>query len=130
MRLTRETTKPATLGHLSIDGTPECDALELPWKHNQAQVSCIPAGSYRLAWEGSPRLQRHTLRLKAVPGRWGILIHPANHVSELRGCIALGKRLAADSLMESRKAVEAVEAKVRAAMARGEAVTLQIRDPA
>lgn len=131
MRLTiqRESLHPSTHGSLSIDGAPECDSLELPWLDNHAQISCIPAGTYRLMWEGSPRLKRETLRLKEVPGRWGILIHPANHLSELRGCLALGKRLAVDSLMESKAAVVAVETKVRAALARGEVVTLEIRNP-
>jgi hypothetical protein len=30
------------------------------------------------------------IRLKGVPGRSNILIHPANYVSQLRGCIAIG----------------------------------------
>lgn len=131
MRLTiqRDSTSPAAPGRLSIDGVPECDSLELPWKDNKSQVSCVPAGTYRLAWEGSPRLKRPTLRLKEVPGRWGILIHPANHTWELRGCLALGKRLAVDSLIESKAAVEKVENKVRAALSRGELVILDIRNP-
>lgn len=129
LAIQRETTHPAASGRLSIDGVPECDTLELPWRDNMSQVSCVPPGAYRLAWEGSLRFRRKTIRLKDVPGRWGILIHPANHTSELRGCIALGERLAVDALFESRKAVEKVEAKVQAALARGEQVTLEIRNP-
>lgn len=127
--LRREAIFPATPGRLFIDGTPECDTLELPWHDNQSGVSCVPPGTYSLVWERSPRLKRHTLRLQGVPDRSGILIHPANHTYELRGCIALGKRLAVDSLIESRAAVERVEGKVRAALERGEVVTLDIRNP-
>lgn len=50
----------------------------------------IPAGVYQSNWEPSPRLNRETYRLVAVPGRSGILIHPANFAEELLGCIALG----------------------------------------
>lgn len=65
-------------------------SLELPWKNNEDDVSCIPAGRYRMAWTMSPRLKRNTWRLLDVPDRAGILIHVANFVSELRGCIAPG----------------------------------------
>jgi hypothetical protein len=124
----REPYPYATPGRLSVDGVIECDTLELPWLDNQNQISCIPPGVYGLAWEPSPRLKRNTLRVKGVPGRWGILIHPANHVAELKGCIALGKRFAVDEVMESKPAIEAVEAKVRAALDWGEVVTLEIRN--
>jgi hypothetical protein len=129
LTLQRSTLSPATLGQLSIDGLPECDTLELPWEGNRTGISCIPPGRYRLAWEVSPRLGRSTLRVKAVPDRFGILIHPANRPDQLKGCIALGKRLTPENIRDSRKAVEAVEAKVKAALARGEEAWIEISNP-
>ena len=64
--------------------------LELPWKDNKEDVSCIPTGTYKYKKWFSPHFNRTVLRLENVPNRTNILIHPANYVSELRGCIAVG----------------------------------------
>jgi hypothetical protein len=62
--------------------------IELPWKNNQAGVSCIPEGKYDLVKRWSPKFGSH-LQILNVPGRELILIHPANDaLLELRGCIA------------------------------------------
>src|SRR5580700_11130593 len=63
-------------------------SIELPWKNNQARVSCIPVGRYELVKRWSPKFGRH-LQIMDVPGRELILIHPANEaLRELKGCIA------------------------------------------
>lgn len=130
LTLKRYTTDaPATLGTLTVDGSLHSDTIELPWRDNQPRISCIPAGRYRVTLEYSVHLKRATLRLQDVPGRSGILIHPANHPDELEGCITLGKRYSRDGVMESRMAVEALEAKARAAMAKGEEVWIDVEDP-
>lgn len=69
----------------------------------------IPLGTYQVNWEPSPRLGRETYRLVSVPGRSGILIHPANFQHELEGCIALGKARAGLALAQSREAVQQFE---------------------
>src|SRR5580704_8552546 len=62
--------------------------IELPWKDNQARVSCIPEGRYELVKRWSLKFGRH-LQIMDVPGRELILIHPANEaLRELKGCIA------------------------------------------
>lgn len=66
-----------------------CFTLELPWKNNKVGESCIPAGTYKLIHRTSPKYGKH-LHVLDVPGRSWILIHPANFVSQLRGCIAPG----------------------------------------
>ncbi|WP_288370302.1 DUF5675 family protein [uncultured Algoriphagus sp.] len=68
----------------------ECCTLELPWRDNHVQISCIPKGEYRLLHRSSPRFANH-LHIIDVPGRSYILIHPANFVHQLRGCIAVGE---------------------------------------
>src|SRR5580700_2567505 len=63
-------------------------SIELPWKNNQARVSCIPVGRYELVKRWSPKFGRH-LQVMNVSGREYILIHPANEaLRELKGCIA------------------------------------------
>ena len=63
-------------------------SIELPWKENLAQVSCIPEGRYELVKRWSPKFNRH-LQVMNVPQRENILIHPANDaMHELKGCIA------------------------------------------
>ncbi len=63
-------------------------SIELPWKENLAQVSCIPEGRYELVKRWSPKFTRH-LHVVNVSQRENILIHPANDaMHELKGCIA------------------------------------------
>lgn len=99
--LTRtETGDQGTFGRLSILGFKSFTA-ELPWRDNRTGISCIPAGTYEVAWRLSPRFKRKTYWFKSVPGRSGVLIHAANLMgdtekgfkAQLQGCIALGERL-------------------------------------
>jgi hypothetical protein len=70
----------------------ECFTLELPWKNNQKQISCIPAGIYRIRPRVSAKYGNH-LHILDVPKRDFILIHEANYVHQLQGCIAVGQKL-------------------------------------
>lgn len=123
----RESAWACTPGTLQIDGAYEADTLELPWKENKRVISCIPPGLYVITWAHSPKFSRPMLTVREVPGRSGILIHAGNTVEDFRGCIGLGKRLGRETLTESRDTVKRVEEKVRAALRKGEAVTLEIR---
>jgi hypothetical protein len=68
--------------------------LELPWKDNRRSVSCIPEGVYDVVKEG-PTLKRPYIyfRVPNVPGRSGILFHPGNFSSQIRGCLLPGERI-------------------------------------
>ena len=70
-----------------------CDTLELPYKDNQRNISCIPAGKYkvrlRLARESATRDYLHLL-VKDVPNRDYILFHIGNKNSDTKGCILVG----------------------------------------
>lgn len=77
----------------------ECKTLELAWKENEKQVSCIPEGIYNVVPRTSPKYKEH-LHVTEVPNRSLILFHHANFAgsknprtghSDLRGCIAVGK---------------------------------------
>lgn len=68
-----------------------CYTLELPWNKNQQRVSAIPEGRYDVVKRHSPKYKDH-LHILNVPGRDMILIHEANYVRELLGCIAVGEK--------------------------------------
>lgn len=63
-------------------------AIELPWRDNQHDISCIPEGVYPLKARYSKKFGHHLL-VENVSGRSLILVHPANDAQkELLGCIA------------------------------------------
>lgn len=74
--------------------------VELPWRKNRANVSCIPEGTYKLQREmfyggdgpgGRPDYE--TFGLAGVVGRTFIKLHVANTAGELQGCIGIGNAL-------------------------------------
>ena len=105
-----------------------CYSIELPWKNNQHQVSCIPEGRYELGKRYSPRLGHH-LQVLNVPGRDFILIHPANDaLKELEGCIAPVSILDGEGKgLRSRIAVEVITAIVYPVLDRNEPFYLTIK---
>ena len=63
--------------------------LELPWRGNEQNVSCIPLGNYGvIPWE-SPKHGK-CLKIMNVPGRDDILIHVLNWPHQTLGCIGVG----------------------------------------
>lgn len=75
-------------GILLVNEEPICYTIELPWRDNKPNKSCIPEGTYQVEKRYSERFKRHMI-IKGVPGRSLILFHPANDaIKELRGCIA------------------------------------------
>ncbi len=93
MKLTRtEQNDFATYGTLADDdGTPLGVTLELPWRDNQAQVSCIPAGTYHAVRFHSPHFGVDLFQLTDVPGREAVEIHVGNLPVDVRGCIIVGQ---------------------------------------
>jgi len=72
------------------DGTvPFGVTLELPWRDNERNVSCIPKGTYNV-----DRIQVEdgiVFKVREVQGRSGIDIHIANTINDLKGCIGVGE---------------------------------------
>lgn len=66
-----------------------CKTLELPWRNNQRQLSCIPTGTYKAIKHNSPKFG-NTLWLQDVPNRYEILIHYGNYYFNSTGCILVG----------------------------------------
>lgn len=73
----------------------ECKTLELAWKDNQHQVSCIPKGTYKAVKRNSAKFHDHfhVLELDGseVNGRDMILIHQGNYNTDIKGCILVGR---------------------------------------
>lgn len=67
----------------------EIRTLELPDKQNQRRISCIPCGEYVVIKRYSKKYKDH-FHILDVPDRDYILIHNANFVRQLLGCIAVG----------------------------------------
>lgn len=85
-----------TLGTLTVNKNGVSFAvksLELSWKENAKNISCIPKGTYDVVYSFSPSFLKYTYEIKNVPNRSGIRIHSANYASQLKGCIALGTTL-------------------------------------
>ena len=65
--------------------------LELPWKENKRNISCIPTGLYRAKKYYSYQHNRTVILLLDVPGRSWIEMHPGNFTNDTRGCILPGE---------------------------------------
>ena len=116
--LTRKESSPqGTFGEFQI-GDKKWYSLELPWKDNLPEESCIPLGSYQVKTINSPKHGNPTYEVQNVPGRGEIEIHSANwagdaklgYKCQLLGCIALGKNVAIlegqPAITESKKAIK------------------------
>ena len=97
IRIPRSATVPQ-LGIFCIEGNPQFLTLELPWRGNETNISCIPEGEYtckraknRTTMGG--KLIPDTFEVTNVVGRSGILFHVANSVKDLRGCIGIGQTI-------------------------------------
>jgi hypothetical protein len=92
------TSDQGTEGILATDGF-FCRTLELPWKNNKRNISCIPAGEYIVKIRKSPRYGT-IYWITNVEGRTWILIHSGNFAGDtskgfkthVNGCVLLGKK--------------------------------------
>ena len=97
-----------TLGAL-IANIYWCYTLELPWRDNRPNISCIPSGSYEVGIRLSPKYGE-IYHIKGVPNRTNILIHSGNYAGDISkgyktnvaGCILLGAK---QGLLQSQWAV-------------------------
>ena len=87
-----------TLGKLYYSNF-SCYTLELPWRDNKRNISCIPAGEYDSKIRISPKFGK-VYWLTEVENRSFILMHSGNWAgdvekkfkSHVNGCILLGQK--------------------------------------
>lgn len=109
---------PEILGHLMVfeedanGGSRlifEAKTLELEWKDNARNISCLPAGFYEIKYEYSNKFEMNLWEIYGVPNRSEAKIHKANYYTELQGCIAIGsqhKNLNGDGLPDLSRSAE------------------------
>lgn len=65
--------------------------LELPWRNNEVNVSCIKPGLYKVRRDTTGRWQYY--RVENVEGRTFIEFHPGTRPGHTEGCILVGSSL-------------------------------------
>lgn len=129
-----------TIGDLLIDGTFFCNTVEdvvrqLPatcpntpkgrncaCKEKVYAETAIPAGTYKVTIEYSPRFKRRLPFLHDVPHFLGILIHSGNTAKDSAGCIIVGFNTIKGKVTNSR----ATSDKLNAILAKEKDITIQI----
>ena len=86
------------------DGKHLCFTIELPWKNNAFEVSCIPLGEYQVIPHNSLE-HPHTWEVTGVPNRTAILIHTGNTMADVLGCIAVGTFQSPEGVLLSKNAM-------------------------
>lgn len=82
----------AIVGRLYANDNPLCYSLELPWRDNANNISCIPVGSYNgtIRTDGDKGWR---IELASVPKRTHVQLHVGNYTTDILGCILLGMEL-------------------------------------
>lgn len=129
-----------TIGDLYIDGVFFCNTIEdvvrqlpavcpnTPKGRNCAcpqkkyAETAIPAGTYKVTIEYSPRFKRRLPCLHDVPHFIGILIHSGNTAEDSAGCIIVGFNTVKGKVTNSR----ATSDKLNAILAKEKDVTIRI----
>ena len=126
--LTRTYFPEGTNGKLVYQGRLICYTIELPYKNNQPQVSCIPEGEYFIEKRYSKRFGWH-FEILDIPNRCLILFHPANNaLTELRGCIAPVSQLSGPGYgVQSKKAFEKLKMLVYPELEAKESILLLVQ---
>ena len=76
-----------TLGTLVMEGFT-CKTVERPDLNNQAQISCIPKGTYQCVKVGATKeIPYAHISILNVINRSGVCIHIGNFVTDSKGCI-------------------------------------------
>jgi hypothetical protein len=109
VRLYRVLTTDQGTNGILVFGQFNCPTLELPWRDNKPNYSCIPEGTYHCTLRRSPKFGV-TYHVTNVPNRSYILIHSGNYAGDSKlgykthtyGCLILGKY---NGLLKGQKAV-------------------------
>jgi len=99
-------------GVVCVDRLPLCFTLELPWRDNHPNESCIPDGTYRVVRVVSEK-HGETVCITNVSNRTGILVHCGNTCRDTKGCVIVGAEFSevpshGVALFDSRKTFDIV----------------------
>lgn len=132
LKLTRdEASSNATVGILS-DGLWFCHTCEDVLRPDGVKVpgkTAIPAGTYEVKVTYSNRFKIELPILLNVPNFEGIRIHTGNTSADTEGCILVGLSRGPDCVKQSRAAFADLFPRIKAALARGEKITIEITNP-
>jgi hypothetical protein len=153
LRLMRKATKLSYCeGTLTLDGKPFCDTLEDRdrgatqdmsftytkgnvgfWKRPDGSMiekvygeTAIPKGTYNLTTMWWAKHECYVVGVLRVNGFLGILMHNGMTSGHSEGCVLLGKKTSPGRLDGSRIYMDALVARVMAAVKKGEDVTLEV----
>lgn len=135
LRVERLWKKPTyTVGRLYVDGKLYCNTLEDVVRDldKEAKVpgkTAIPAGTYKVIFNWSPKFGRNLPRLLNVPHFDGILIHPGNTADDSAGCILVGKNTEVGRLTQSRYTSDCLNVLIEDAQRHGEEIIIEIVEP-
>lgn len=122
-----------TIGDVYIDGVYFCNTIEdvvraLPatcpntpkWLNCKCREkvyaeTAIPAGTYKVSLQHSPKFKRILPFLHDVPHFLGILIHAGNTQLDTAGCIIVGHNTAKGKVTQSKDTLEKLIALIREA---------------
>ena len=117
----------STLGVLSAE---ICYTLEDPIRDAKIHgKTAIPAGSYRVVLQNSPRFGPDTITLLDVPNFQHIRIHAGNSVDDTEGCPLVGLELSENGLKggTSAPALRILKALVKSAIAEKQDVWIEVK---
>ncbi|GAM63649.1 hypothetical protein JCM19232_2629 [Vibrio ishigakensis] len=97
--ITKNIPSVGTFGELFVGGFKQAVSVEREWQDNEKNISCVPAGRYKLIPHYSEKFGHvYALDNEALgvtpfgpSQRTLIYIHSANFPHELQGCIAFGE---------------------------------------
>ena len=123
----------ATIGSLSVDGEWLAWTLEDRVRDAGAEkvygATAIPAGTYPVIVNLSPRLKKRMPRLLQVPGFDGILIHKGNTAEDTSGCVLVGAKVDSPTRISNCTEVfNELFSKIDSAYSSGESVTITIQN--
>jgi hypothetical protein len=114
-----------------------CQTLEDPVRDGDKIYgdTAIPSGTYRVTITRSKRFHKMMPLLHNVRGFGGVRVHCGNNTDDTTGCVLVGMARDADAgadglqILRSRDAMNEVQPRIATALARGEAVWLDIVQP-
>jgi len=85
-----------TVGLLTLPSQNKLFTIELPWRGNSENVSCIPSGEYICRKRMYNEKGYMTFEVTGVDGRTYILFHIGNFERNTEGCILINDMIGAD----------------------------------